>query len=676
MKTPAYRQILRLFLPLDQERNRVKDAIDYCRRTNCHEVMLFTGLFDSSPSFLSLDEINDRVENILKPAIDGLKNAGIKPTLNILQTLGHHYFPADAEYRKQFPFRERVPQDGSAGGGACPLDENLRKWVAETYKIYAALKAEYIFVDDDFRTMMKGGLTCFCAEHLRIIGELAGKTVSREELVDAVFSKPESPLRKIFFDVTTEGFVSLAKLIHDTVKSVSPETRIGLMSACLPHGTAGMDLDKILLALAGSDRPLLRPQVPLYYELMPQRVPEMTFNPSLMRAALPDNVEHFAELECTPYGPYGKSAAMTAAQAFALLMQGFSTQAFTFFDTLGHPLPEAKGLINAFEKYNPFFNRVAELIPEDSPCSGIKTLVGRNTLRQRHCSKPANYFNERELANAIHNCGLPLGTPESSPFNIITGDDVRTFTHDELDSLLKNGALLDFHALNALHELGFGERIGIECKEEIEHDELGLEEYNFGFGRDFESSKCRQPLRFFCYHGLADVRKLVSDDKAEAWSVIKNFRMKNVAPGLLVRENAAGERFAVCALSGDAGHKFLANYDRTREFRKLFSYIARRPLPLAVHQDAPYIWVLLNRSADGKVLAGIINCSTDTIEELPLLAGDEFAKGFFRITENGQEDISLIHPPCPDPDGTGATLYTLKTTLKPLDFMLLGAKEE
>ena len=31
MKTPAYRQILRIFLPADQETNRVKDAIDYCR---------------------------------------------------------------------------------------------------------------------------------------------------------------------------------------------------------------------------------------------------------------------------------------------------------------------------------------------------------------------------------------------------------------------------------------------------------------------------------------------------------------------------------------------------------------------------------------------------------------------------------------------------------------------
>ena len=675
MKNPAYRQILRLFLPVDQERNRVKDAIDYCKKTNCHEVMIFTGLFDSAPSFLTLDEINERVEKVLKPAIAEFKNSGIKPTLNILQTLGHHYFPNDAEYRKKFPFRERVPQDGSPGGGACPLDENLRQWVTDTYTIYAKLKPEYIFVDDDFRTMMKGGLSCFCSEHLRLISELAGKTVTREEVTDAVFSQPDSPLRKYFFDVTTDGFVSLAKIIHSAVKAVSPDTRIGLMSACLPHGTAGMDLDKILLALAGDDRPLLRPQVPLYYELMPQRVPAMTFNPSLMRAALPENVEHFAELECTPYGPYAKSAAMTAAQAFALLMQGFSTQAFTFFDTLGHPLPEAKKLITAFSSFNPFFNKVAELIPENSPCYGINTPVGRNTLRKRHCSKAANYFNDRELALALPNCGLPLGTCQNSQFNILTGDDVRTMKHEEIDSLLKKGALMDFHALNTLHDLGFGERIGIECKEEIDHDELGMEEYNFSFDKNFEASKSRQPLRFFCYPGLANFHRLVSDNRAEAWSVIRNFRMENVAPGVLVRENEAGEVFAVCAISGDAGHKFLANYDRTRQFRKLFSIIGKKALPLAIHQDTPYLWLLLNRTADGKPLAGIINCSTDTLDEIPLLAGEEFAKGFFRITANGTEEIPLAGQPYPDPDETGAVCYNLKITLKPLDFVLLGAAE-
>ena len=675
MKNPAYRQILRLFLPLDQEVNRVNDAIDYCRKTNCHEVMLFTGLFDSSPSFLTMQEINCRVENILKPAISALENAGIKATLNVLQTLGHHYFPADEEYRKQFPFRERVPQDGSAGGGACPLDENLRQWVKESYTIYAGLKPEYIFVDDDFRTMMKGGLSCFCSEHLRIIGERYGKTVTREEVADAVFMQPDSPLRQHFFDVTTEGFVSLAELIHNTVKAVSPETRLGLMSACLPHGTAGMDLDKIVLALAGNDRPLLRPQVPLYYELMPQRVPAMTFNPSLMRAALPENVEHFAELECTPYGPYGKSAAMTAAQAFALLMQGFPTQAFTFFDTLGHPLPEAKGLIKAFAVNNAFFNKVARLIPENSPCHGVRTAVGSNTLRHRHCNKQANYFNDRELALALPNCGLPLGTCENSPFNVITGDDLRTMSRDGIDQLLKKGALLDFFALNTLWELGFGERIGIRCGKKIDLDDLGMEEHNFGFGKDFESSKCRQPLRFFCYHGFTDARQLTGDERTQAWSMIKNFRMDDVAPGLLVRENEDGERFGVIAFSGDAGYKLLANCDRTRQMRKLFSYIAREPLPLAIHQDNPYIWLLLNRTAEGKPLAGVINCSTDTVEELTVLAGREFAGGCTRITAEGEEVLPFAAAPGDDPDGTGAVQYTLKVTMKPLDFMLLSGIE-
>ncbi len=673
MLKPFYRQILRLALPVDQEKNRVNEAIDYCRKTNCHEIMLFSGLFDCAPSFLTMDEIRGRVDNVLKPAIAEFESAGIKTTLNILQTLGHHYFPEDAEYRKLFPFRERVPMDGSSGGGACPLDENLRQWVKESYQIYAELKPEYIFVDDDFRTTMKGGLSCFCSEHLRLIGERYGREVSREEVVNAIHLEADSPLRKHFFDVTTEGFVSLAELIRETVKKVSPSSRIGLMCARLPECFAGMDLDKILTALAGDDRPLLRPQLPLYYEVMTHQLPCMTFNPSLTRAALPPEVEHFAELECIPYGPYAKSAAMTAAQAFALLMQGFSTQAFTFFDTLGHPLAESGRLIKVFAENNKFFNRVAQLIPENSSCSGIKAVVGRNTLRYRHVAKVSNYFNERELVDALHNCGVPLGTPEKSPFVVLTGDDVRTMEADGIDNLLKNGALMDIDALNALHDLGFGERIGIKCSEKIALDDLGIEEYNFGFEADFESSKCRQPLRYFCYDDWADVRKLESDDRAEAWSVIRNFRLENVAPGLLVRENEVGERFAVIAFAGDPMNKILTNCDRARQIRKVFSFIARRPLPLAVSQETPYIWLQLNQTADGRMLAGVINCSTDTIDELILYAGKEFASGFVRITADGESPAEISGTPDNDSDGTGAKIFKLKITLKPMDFMLLGA---
>ena len=148
-----------------------------------------------------------------------------------------------------------------------------------------------------------------------------------------------------------------------------------------------------------------------------------------------------------------------------------------------------------------------------------------------------------------------------------------------------------------------------------------------------------------------------------------------VAPGLLVRENEFGERFAVLPFTGDPLKKFTANYDRARQLRRVFSYIARRPLPLTVQETAPYIWLLLNRTADNRLVAGVLNCSSDTIEELPLLAGSEFAKGIVQITCDGEKNIPLVSEVIPDPDGTGAILFNLKMTLKPLDFALLAAVE-
>ena len=71
----------------------------------------------------------------------------------------------------------------------------------------------------------------------------------------------------------------------------------------------------------------------------------------------------------------------------------------------------------------------------------------------------------------------------------------------------------------------------------------------------------------------------------------------------------------------------------------------------------------------------MINCSTDTVEELTVLAGREFAGGCTRITAEGEEVLSFAAAPGDDPDGTGAVQYTLKVTMKPLDFMLLSGIE-
>src|SRR4051794_19335882 len=50
-------QILRIHLPLEVAARRTAEVLDYCKRTGCSEVLLFTSSYDHAPSFQSLEQI-------------------------------------------------------------------------------------------------------------------------------------------------------------------------------------------------------------------------------------------------------------------------------------------------------------------------------------------------------------------------------------------------------------------------------------------------------------------------------------------------------------------------------------------------------------------------------------------------------------------------------------------
>ena len=400
-------------------------------------------------------------------------------------------------------------------------------------------------------------------------------------------------------------------------------------------------------------------------------VPRTSVNPALMRAALPEMTEYYAEIENYPYDAYSKSTAMTLAQTLGLLMQGFSQQAVNLFDTLGHPIAESASLAAGFAKAKGLFDRVATIIPDGNAPDGVTTLVGENLLPLRRAETVADYFKGRELALALPNLGIPLGTRPDSPFQVLTGDDVRTLSAETLDRLLARGAILDVPALAALWELGQGERIGIKVGRKLEADEVGFEEYNFGFGKDFAVNHCRHSIRHSYHEGYGNWHELESDSRAEAWSIARNFRSEEVASGLLMRENAAGERFGVIAFTGDVEDRWLINCDRARQMRRAFAWVAKQPLPLAATEHTPYCWIILNRDCKGRLIAGVVNCSTDRISELPLLLGAEFALGVTRVTEDGETPLTEVREFVPDPDGTGATVGAFTLELAPLEFAVL-----
>lgn len=609
--------ILRIYLPTDVAATRTTEVLDYCRRTGCREVLLFTTSYDQAPSFTSLVEIEAYVATI-GPQAERLRAAGITVSVNVLQTLGHVYFPKAMQ--EQFPFQRRVASDGhSSAEGACPLSPALRAWAAGAYAIYARLRPPVLFVDDDYRTMMAGGMYCFCPLHMRRISQLAGREVTREEVVQALVSEawPAPELRRHYHEATTQGFVELAQEIRRAVHGVSPQTRIGQMTAQWPTGAQGMDIYRVLEALAGPHRPLLRPQIGYYSENYIRDAAPAFLNPSRMRGVLPENVEYWPEIENYQYSLYAKSARCTLAQMAACVLGGFNHLALNVFDMFGSPLSDSARLIQRLEASRAFLDRLHGLVPEGSRPLGARLFEHPAQLLVRRARSIGELFSSDELSRRLPVLGLPVTHGVDSPWQVVTGDDVLALDDKALDALLARGALLDAAAADALALRGQSQRIGVSVGDALAQDDLGYEQFTDAatspslYGRKF-------PLRPLAQAG--DWRRLTAlADRARTASEIHNYRQDVVGPALLLTENGRGERFGVLAFRGKGDRHLMENLMRPEQLRNALGWIARRPLPVCTHHDAPYLWPIVNRTADGRLVIGLINLATDAYDTLPVL---------------------------------------------------------
>lgn len=620
-------QILRIHLPLEVAERRTREVLDYCRRTGCSEVLLFTSSYDSAPSFQSLEDIRAYVAAI-QPRVEELRGAGVTVSVNVLQTLGHVYFPASLQ--KEFPFQRRVYTDGRVSTeGACPLDPNLRAWAAASYSIYAGMKPPVLFVDDDYRTFMSGEISCFCPLHLKVIGDLAGRVVTREEVVKSLLDQQTPPpeLRAHYYTATTRGFVQLAEEIRNAVQAVSPETRIGLMTAGWPRGAQGMDVAAVAQALAGSHRPLLRPQISFYSEEFIRDAAPAFLNPARMRAVLPEGFEFWPEIENYQYSLYSKSARCTFAQMTVCVLNGFNHLALNVFDMFGSPMSDSSGLVQRLEAGRDFLDKVHSLVPEGSLADGAAIYEHRDQLRVRRPASMGALFASDEMSRRLPGLGLPVTYGTHGPWQVITGDDILALSDVELDALLARGALLDAAAASALAVRGMAERIGATVGAAIPVDDLGFEQFSDEsispslHGRAF-------PLRPLVQPG--DWRRLTpTTANARSASEIRNFRREVVAPALLLTENPRGERFGIFAFDGKGNRHLMENLMRPEQLRQSLRWIARRPLPVCTHHSAPYLWPIVNRTAAGQLVLGLVNLATDSYDTLPLIFDRHLLPGSF-----------------------------------------------
>lgn len=649
-KPVGLHHLLRIYLHPGALERMTSEVLNYCLRTGCSEVLLFTTSYDKAPSFVSLEEI-ERYTYAIQPCVQRLRSSGLTVSVNVLQTLGHVYFPMAMQ--EQFPFQRRVYADGRISTeGACPLCPRLRDWAASAYGIYAKLKPQVLFVDDDFRTAMQG-TSCFCDLHLHRIGQLSGREVTREEVVEAIHDShwPSSPLRNHYFEATTEGYCELAAKLRAAVHAVSPGTRLGLMTAFWPLCAIGTDLTRILKALCGEARPLVRPQNQIYSEGFLRDFAGTFINPDRLRATLPEDIEYWPEIENYQYSLYAKSAQATFMQMAAMILQGFDHLALNVFDMFGSPFGDTEPLIALLEKRRPYLNALHNLVPENRCPEGVQVFTHPNSLQARRVpgGLQDNLCGGYRLADLLPNLGLPVTHHGPSPWVMLLGDDVLALSDPELDALLRRGVLMDATAADALALRGQNERIGVRVGDPIPLDELGFEEF---VSAEFSPSlhgRCF-PLRPVVQDG--DWRRLTDlTGKGQTVSCIRNYRGETVGPAVLLTENDRGERFGVLAWSGRGDRHLLENLMRPEQFREAFAWIANKRLAVTISQDTPYLWLIQNRSKNGDMILGIINLSTDTYPMVPLLLSSENEPRRLRVLRNNGRLVSVRFRKLPSTHG-------------------------
>jgi hypothetical protein len=629
------KQILRCYIPVGCEEGRMHDILSYCARTGCREVLLFTSSYDSMPTFIPLAELEEYAR-FLKPLVKTLRQNGIEVSINLLQTLGHVYYPKALD--EQFPFQRRVNMDGRVSmAGACPLDENLRNYITSVYRLFAELKPRTIFVDDDFRNFLEG-LCCFCPQHLKKFGEAVGKDISLKTLRDAYMSGGgDTKLKLAYHNVLSNALRDFAVQIRLAVHSVSPETRVGVMAARMPEGSFGMDIAQVAYALAGDMRPLVRPQISMYSEGFIRDSAGVFINPGLVQAVFGREIELYPEIENYRYTTYAKSARTTLTQMAVCLLNGWDNLALNIVDMCGQPFSDCEDLIGMIAEKRAYLDTLSDLVAHEHPADGICIYMHKlNTVARRnlHPEKGiTGVLDRRPYDNWLPNIGLPVGYNwDETPFRMITGDDVSALSHQEAEELLRGGAVMDARAMQCLQDMGFSSRIGVEVGGSVPLDDTGYEDFHDEVMTPMLHGR-KTPLRAISAPGDFRVLRFTGDGfkVQRAVSSIINYKGETVTPSAVITENSLGERFAVLAMMGSNSRFVFECGCRAEQLRNIFEWVAGRRLPVSVLKGT-YIWPMVNRHRSGKgIVAGFVNLSTDACREIVISVPAYFEEGFKQV---------------------------------------------
>ena len=597
--------VLRYFIGEENTEKRFEFLTDFLNRSGIRRVILFSAPFAETSSISSLDYYKNHAE-LLKPYIKKLQDMGVEVGINVLHTNGHCFYADEDE----FGFRRAVTSEGEQSRGAvCFADKSFLEHVKKQYGYYAALKPSVIFTDDDIRMISMGQLICLCPEHIKRISERVGRKLSFEEIREHIYSEnfEEHPIRNAFFAQMQEDIQNLYRVIADSIHEISPDTEIGIMTKGYPYVTTDTNLHDFFEAFAERKITKIRPGIDYYREGDYNSIPLQFSQPAILREMIdhPD-VEMQPEVENDTYGFYYKSNTITKMQMLWCITNGFRNMQVNVFPMIG--MVNYEEITGMFEESINYFNALHELIPEGYRTSGIGIYTHPESLTKMR-AKNGVLMKEMNWIKWLNLLGLPVGSNfKASNFILLTGDDIFLASDEEIDCILKKGAMMDVRAAEALLARGYGERIGVREISAIDKIYAGERFTENELNGEFQNA-ANSDYVYSTILSSETIKSITYSDKAEILSCYINHRKEKVCDGVGAYQNEKGERFIILPYMDDEFMAFTTvNHKRRRQLINGFEWVAKKTLPVVAENEK--MCVNINRFADKNIIT-LFQLSTD-----------------------------------------------------------------
>ena len=645
---------LRRTLPPWRFEENLAELVELCPQYDIDEIIVKVDTEEFSHGLPTVERIKDYQPKLFQIRNE-LAKIDVVFSINPWVTLGHRDFGRDCT--GTFPDMTFMtgPDGTTCKACACPLCAGWRSYITELWQVYAEPEPAVIWVEDDIRTFNHRPVRfgCFCDAHLSRFSEKAGRRVAREELAAAILAPgAPHPYRKIWLDLQAEIMVETAAVLERAVHSVSPRTRLGLMSSDPPrHAAEGRDWPAFTKALAGPLELVSRPSMAIYRETSLRGLYESAHNLRLTRSCLPVDTIVETEVENIPFTQYSKSNQFTFLQMALSFAMGSHGVTMNLFDHAGTPMAADPTIGRMLADSKAFLNGIVQRCRDGGINRGIGILHHHRGSDTMVLEEDAEFpdliqdgFGWRSVLES-----LGFGTTfESADVVALSGQTIRAYDDDEVRQLLSHGVLIDLGAARALIEMGFEALIGVSVKREFrlhENEPLAAEEFvDPEFTPQVDPTTAGEEV-LGAYLTLS-LPSIGSDGRAGELALRPGARILSRMvdadrigryPFLTIFENCLGGRIAIYPVDiTEAGGAAFLHPFRQQQMHAVLKWLSKDRVPLFVEGG---VYPLAFRyDCDTHITVGLFNLSLDDWPhaEIHLNVGDRQLTAVERLNKSGE----------------------------------------